>query len=214
MIAQIKLLVITSILITSNSCSVNKQQGEKDFIKPEQVAFIEFIHTQDGEAISGTAPQGRRIDGPTYRFDKETKQLEIRRKESFSIDTVKVLLGTVKILKGVAGTGLSMRINAIGKLPYSLDNLTISKVSSKGISITFDKKKHLLKEGEEWEITIDATTNMDTPIIIKMKPQYKDEKIAEKPETENKTNIPTIIKFTDTYKIIYHGLIDKKGVTQ
>lgn len=189
MLAKVKLIIVASILITANSCRVNKQQASKDIIKPDQVAFIEFVQTQEGELISGTAPQGRRIDGPTYRFDKETRQLTLLRKDDFSIDTVKAFLGYVRVLKGAAGHGLSMRLNAIGKLPYTTNNLTISEVGSKVVNIIFDNKAVQINEGDSWETT---KSTIDT---IKM-------------ET------PTIIKYTITYSIHYHGLIDKKGVIQ
>lgn len=189
MLKQIRMFSILLVVLLSFGCSVNKQQVNKNYINAEQVAFVEFIQTQDGKVISGDAPKGRRIDGPTYRFDSETKKLEIIRKENFLLDTVKVILGNGRILKGAAGSGLSMRINAIGKLPYSMYNLTIKDVNAEGLSINFDGKSIVIKEGEKWETT---TSTIDT---IKM-------------ET------PAIINFTTTYLIKYHGLIDKKNILQ
>lgn len=187
MATQIKFALMTLVLTAAISCSVNKKQVTADKISPDQVAFIEYIQTQNGETLKGTAPQGRRVDGPTYRFDKATKQLNIIRKQEFQLDTVKAVLGNVRVLKGTAGTGLSMRLNFIGKFPYTSYNLTVSKVSRDGISIIFDKKEHLLKEGEVWE-----TSTIDT----------------------SKIEPSTVIKTTTTYSIQYHGLIDKKGITQ
>lgn len=189
MSTQIRLLPISLFIVIAISCSVNKKQVTEEFIKPDQVAFIEFIQDQNGEVISGVAPEGRRIDGPTYRFDKETRQLNIRREENFSIDTIKAILGNGKVLDGAAGSGLSLRINAIGRFPYTMYNLTILGVSKDGLSIVFDKKKHLLKDGEKWET---SSSTIDT---IKMA-------------------TPAIVKFTTTYKIYYHGMIDKKGITK
>jgi hypothetical protein len=174
-------------LIVTLSCSVNKKQVYKEFIKPEEVAFIELIQTQEGEVISGTIPPGRRIDGPTYGFDRTLKQLRILRKEKFSIDTIKAFLGNVRILKGSAGTGLSMRLSPISKLPFTLNNLTISDVSSKGVLVIFDKKEFLVQEGEDWKT---SKTSIDTI----------------------KAEVPTIIKTTTTYSITYHGKISKKGI--
>ncbi len=162
---------------------------KKSYINAEQVAFIEFIQTQEGKAIKGRVPEGRRIDGPGYHFDNESKKLEIIRKDNFLLDTVKVMLGNGRILKGAAGTGLSMRINAIGKLPYSIYNLTIKEVNAEGLSFNFDGKPIFIKEGEKWETT---TSKIDT---IKM-------------------DTPAIVNYTTTYSIIYHGLIDKKLITQ
>lgn len=186
---KFKIIAFTLITIFLLSCSASKQQINTDFIKPNQVAFIEFIQTQDGKAIKGRVPEGRRIDGPGYHFDNESKKLEIVRKENFLIDTVKVILGNGRILKGAAGTGLSMRINAIGKLPFSMYNLKIKEVSNQGLSIEFEGKPISIKEGEKWETT---TSKIDT---VKMES-------------------PAIINYTTTYSIKYYGLIDKKSITQ
>lgn len=189
MTTHIRFLLILSFIAIAISCSVTKKQADKEFIKPDQIAFIEYIQTQNGEVLSGIAPKGRRIDGPTYHFDQESKQLNIYRNVDFSLDTVKAILGNGGILKGASGSGLSLRLSGIGRLPYTMNRLTISEVSSKGLSFIFDKKKYLLMEGEKWET---SNSTIDT---IKM-------------ET------PAIIKFTSTYSIFYHGLINKKGVTQ
>lgn len=189
MTRQIRLLFITAFIATIISCRVNKQQVNQEFIKPDQIAFIEYIQTQNGEVLSGTAPQGRRIDGPTYHFDQETKQLNIYRKVNFSIDTIKAILGNGGILKGAAGSGLSLRLSGIGKFPYTMNKLTISEVSNQGLSIIFDKQLILIKEGEKWET---SSSTIDT---VKME-------------------IPAIIKFTSTFSIRYHGMIDKKSITQ
>lgn len=192
---RIETILLLTILVISNSCNVSKQQpkvtkpADQDYIKSDQVAFIEFIQTQEGFVMKGKAPEGRRIDGPTYSFDKETRQLNSYRKMDYSIDTVKAILGNGVILKGAAGTGLSLRLTTIGKFPFTMDNLTILGVSSKGLSIVFDKKEQLVTEGEQWESshsTID-TLKYETPVII---------------------------KYTTTSSIRYHGLIDKKGITQ
>ena len=189
MLAKVKLIAVASILISASSCRVNKQQVDKDIIKSDQVAFVELVQTQEGELLSGIAPRGRRVDGPTYRFDNETKQLTLLRKESFSIDTVKAFLGYVRVLKGAAGSGLSMRLNAIGRFPYSSGNLTISRVTGKAVDIIFDSKEFQITKGGVWEA---IKSTIDTI----------------------KEETPTIIKYTTTYSIHYHGLIDKKGVVQ
>lgn len=188
MSAQKKILLVVSIFIVMASCSVSKPQEGKDFLKPNEVAFIEFFQTQNGVVLKGKYPEGRRIDGPTYRFDRNTKQLEILRKGNFSLDTVKAILGNGIVLKGAAGSGLSMRISPIGKFPYNMNKLTISKVSSEGIYLVFDKKELILKEGDVWETT---DTKIDTV----------------------KLESPAIIQTSTTYTIHYFGIIDKKSIT-
>ncbi len=181
------LIILTALFLLN--CSASKLKEDTNFIKANQVAFIEFIQTQEGKVLKGKTPEGRRIDGPTYHFDRDAKKLELIRKENFLLDTVKVILGNVRILKGAAGSGLSMRIGAIGKLPYSMYNLTIKGISDKGLSIDFEGKSVLIKEGEKWET---STSKIDT---LKM---------------EN----PAVINYTTTYSIKYHGLIDKKSITK
>gem|GEM_PF-542433 len=193
---KIRNLAIILTLVLAYSCSVKKQQVisnaqplNDEFIKPEQFAFIEYIQTQDGKVLSGVAPEGRRIDGPTYHFDKETQQLNIYREVNFLKDTVKAILGNGGVLKGAAGSGLSLRLTPIGKFPFTMNKLIIVKVSSQGVHIIFDKEEAIIKKGEEW---IRSSSTIDT---IRM-------------ET------PAIIRFTTTSSIRYHGMIDKKGITQ
>ena len=180
---------IIILIIAITSCSSSKQSVKKDSVAQNEVAFLEYYQTQAGEVLSGTMQQGRRIDGPTYRFDPATKELKLLRKENFSIDSITVLLGNGKVLKGTSGSGLSMRINAIGKLPYTMSNLTITMVSRKGIYFIFEKKKLLLKEGEEWRT---SKVSIDT---IQLDPL-------------------AIVKTTTTHTIQYHGMLDKKRVVQ
>ena len=193
MTIHIKPLLFASALFLVYSCSINKKQVQaqvdQNFIGPNKVAFIEYIQTQDGKVISGIVPEGRRIDGPTYHFDKETKRLEIYRKVNFSTDTIKAILGNGGILKGAAGSGLSLRLTPISKFPFIMNQLTISKVNIDGLYIIFDNKEHLIKEGEKWET---STSTIDT---IKME-------------------VPTIIKYTYTYSVYYQGLIDKKRTAE
>lgn len=190
----LKVLLFSSILIIGFSCNISKKpititkQAEDEFIKSNQYAFIEFIQIQEGLVLEGNALEGRRIDGPTYRFDKETMQLESYRELNFSFDTVKAILGNGVILKGAAGSGVSLRLSAISKFPYTMNKLTILGISSKGLSIVFDEKEQLVKEGEQWET---SSTNIDTL----------------------KYGTHTIIKYTTTSSIRYHGLIDKNRAT-
>ena len=174
-----KLLVTILMLTAFTSCSSNKHIEKQELLDPNTFAFVEYIQTQEGEVLEGKVPPGRRIDGPAYRFDKETKKLELLSKVNFSFDTVKIILGNGKILKGASGSGLSMRINAIGKLPYSMYNLTITEISSKGIRLLFDKREILLMAGEEWK---SSTISIDT--------------IKSEPRSIIKTNTTNTIRFT------------------
>lgn len=178
---------IFGLLLTVLSCSVNKQNSKSDSFKSDEVAFIEYYQTYVGEVINGTAPKGRRIDSPTYRFDLTTKELEALRKPDFSVDTLSVIIGNGKILKGSAGNGMSSRLTGLNKLPYTLNKVTFVEVSSKGLLVNIDKKETLIKEGEPFEKT---ETRVDT--------------------IKSESNL--VVKLTITSTINYHGLIKKSGI--
>ena len=143
-------LILNSLLILLlTNCTIEKKNSLRSFIAPNEFVFIEYYLTQEGEVLSGTPPRGMRIDGPTYRFDRETKQLDIRRKDNLLRDSVKILLGNGKILKGSAGSGISFRLTNITHLPYTNNQLTINKIDKNRIYFTFDKQKYTLKTVDE-----------------------------------------------------------------
>jgi len=180
--------ILIVLVIFFTSCSFNKQDSFKNYIGDNEFVFVEYLLTQEGEVISGNPPKGMRIDGPTYRFDKETKQLDIHRTDNLQIDSVKILLGNGKILKGAAGGGVSTRLSNIKNLPYSENKLTINKIDKNGISFTFDKQKVKLKVDDEWQ---SSTTRTDT---IKMAEQ-------------------AIVKIKTTYLVRYYGKLSKKNIS-
>jgi hypothetical protein len=182
-----KIVLGLFLLITTTSCNFNIHQSKNSFIGKDEVAFIEFYQTLEGEVISGTQTPSRRIDGPTYRFDRTEKTLQLLRKDIFSIDTVSVILGNGRVLKGASGSGISNRITLIGKLPYTMNNFTINKINKDGIFVTFNRKEFVLKAGEEWQTT---DVSIDT----------------------TRSESPTITKTKITYTINYFGKIDKKAV--
>ncbi|MHC1703025.1 MAG: hypothetical protein AB9846_03855 [Tenuifilaceae bacterium] len=180
--------IIVVLIIFCSSCSFNKQNSFKNYISDDEFVFVEYLLTQDGEVISGNPPKRMRIDGPTYRFDKETKKLDIHRTDNLLADSIKILLGNGKILKGAAGGGVSTRLTNITNLPYSENKLTINKIDKNGLSFTFNNQKMSIKVDEEWQ---SSTTRTDT---IKM---------AE----------PAIVKTKTTYLVRYYGKISKKNIS-
>jgi hypothetical protein len=184
-----KIISTIFIVVIMISCGVNKNKSSEQFIKNDEIAFIEYIQTKESELVSGTLPRGRRIDGPTYHFDQEAKQLKILRKETFSLDTVKAFLGNVRILKGGSGSGLSMRLSAIGRFPFSMNDLKLLNIDRNGVKLVYDKNEILLQEGKEWKL---SKSSLDTINV----------------------NEPTIVRTTTTYSIIYHGKIPKKGIIE
>jgi len=184
---SIKSLVIVTLFI-STGCSININNSTSSYISQDEFAFIEYITTQDAEVLSGNYPRGKRIDGPTYRFDEETKQLQIHRRNNLSIDSIKILIGSGKVLTGAAGSGVSTHLTNTRTLPYVDNKLSINKIDRKGISLTFENQNKTIKEGEKWEF---ATTRVDT---IKM-----DE--------------PSIIKMRTTYSVRFWGILSKSSIS-
>lgn len=182
------LLKTTLFILLLNGCTVEKQTNLRSFIGLNEFVFIEYYLTQEGEVLSGTPPRGMRIDGPTYRYDKETKQLDIHRKDNLLRDSITILIGNGKILKGSAGSGISFRLTNITNLPYTDNKLIIYKLNKNRIHFTFDKLKYTLNTADEWQ---SSTTKIDTI----------------------KTAEPTIIKTKLTYTLRYHGKLNKKSIT-
>lgn len=180
------LFLLSTLALFMSNCSVNKQSISA--IGDNDVFFVEYILTQEGQVVSGNPPQGMRIDGPMYRFVKETKQLDIKRNDGLIMDSIKVLVGSGKILKGAAGSGVSTRLAGINKLPYTENRFTLMNIDDKSIQFKFDNQKIKLKEGEDWKYT---KTYIDT---------IKAEAIS-------------LISITSTYTVRYHGIINKRNIT-
>jgi len=150
MIRSLKLLffglLITLIL---PGCS-SKNKMVKSAKNQNQFAFIEFFQTSEGKVLQGKVPPGRRIDSPTYSFNKETRELQVFRSNDFAVDSLVAVLGTGKILKGAAGGGVSSLLIGVNKLPFSYSDLEILKIDSKSISVRFKNENITLQIGQEW----------------------------------------------------------------
>jgi hypothetical protein len=158
-------------------------------IAPSEFAFVEYYQTQEGVAVQGDVPQGRRIDGPTYRYDRQTRTLEVNREIGTPLDSISVLVGIGKILKGAAGAGVSSFLRGTGHLPFTFDKLTIRGIDAKGLHVTHDGRDAVVAEGGEWK---DIRVSTDTL-----------------PHSDN-----AIVRFTTTYSIRYHGLIGRQALRQ
>ncbi len=121
-------------------------------IPTDQVAFVEFYQTSEGKALKGKAPGGRRIDSPTYSFDPQTQNFQIHRMSSVVVDSVQVLLGTGRILRGAAGSGVSSVLIGANKLPFSYADLEIIKVDPKSIHLKYKDEKITLAVGQDWKV--------------------------------------------------------------
>ncbi len=183
-----KLLVGSLAILSLQACNTKKISNDISVPKV-QFAFIEYYQTTDGKIIQGQKLPGKRIDLPTYTFDQESKVIHSRRNLSFSEDTIHVLLGAGKVLKGAAGSGVSSVLVGINKLPYRYSDLEIVAVDSKAMSIRYGGENITLAVGEELKRVITArdTIHLDEIVIV--------EKTVEN-------------------RIVFHGFIPKSSLSR
>lgn len=148
------------ILAILGGCSAQKNTTGEPPGFAGRFAFIEYFQTVEGRAIKGNIPVGRRIDSPTYFFDTESDSLYVYRYNSGLVsDSLLGVLGTGKILRGTAGSGVASALIGIEKLPFSYAGIEIGKIDTEKITFRFKGKSVALKEGEEWN---SISTSMDT----------------------------------------------------
>lgn len=174
------------LILTLGQCRFREQKSTPMAIAPSEFAFVEYYQTQEGVAVKGNVPQGRRIDGPTYRFDRKTRTLEVNREIETPLDSIRVLVGIGKILKGASGAGVSSFLRGTGNLPFTFDKMTIRGIDAKGLHVTHDGRDAVVAEGEEW----------------------KDIRVS----TDTLPSDNAIVRITTTYSIRYHGLIGKQAL--
>ncbi|HPD95521.1 MAG TPA: hypothetical protein PLA24_06465 [Tenuifilaceae bacterium] len=179
-------LLLAVFLMVFVSCNVLKKNENLDNSHEGMVAFFEFYKTQEGIAIQGNVPMGRRIDAPSYSYDENTGKIEMYRYPSnFSIDTAKVVVGFGKILKGVAGQGVSSYLICSDKIPYSNNGFEIVSVNNDYANVSVNGEKIRLGVGKEWT------------------------KLEEKTDTLNRQNM-AVVKYKTTYSVKFHGFLPSK----
>lgn len=168
---MIKLLKISSLAILVGSmligCS-SKGKIASAVIPADQFAFVEFYQSSEGKTLKGKVPSGRRIDSPTYSYDPQTQNFQIHRMSGVVVDSVQVLLGTGRILKGAAGSGVSSVLIGVNKLPFNYADLEIIKVESKSIHLKYKDEKITLAVGQDWKVvqtTIDTIKIQEVAIV-------------------------------------------------
>jgi len=130
-------------------CSSKNKMAKSEGTQ-SQFAFIEFFQTSEGKVLQGKVPSGRRIDSPTYSFNKDTRDLQVFRSNDFAVDSLVAVLGTGKILKGAAGSGVSSLLIGVNKLPFSYSDFEILKIDSKSASVRYKSENITLQIGQEW----------------------------------------------------------------
>lgn len=154
----------------------------------DEYAFVEYYQTNEGVALEGNPPPGRRIDGPTYSFNPETGELHSYLLNNFDKDSIKVILGRGLVLRGTEGGGLHSRLIPSSKLPFSEDKLMVNSLSSEAISLSWGEKTIPMGAGDVW---IEKTSTIDTLYL---------------PEGR------VIVENTITYSIKYFGLLKKENL--
>ena len=152
-----------------------------------EFAFVEFYETQEGRAIEGEAPPGMRIDGPTYSYRDDAKEINSFYNNEISKDSLILLLGRGLILRGTRGGGMHSRLVPAYSIPFSIDVLAATKINADGISFRWNDKEIKLAPGESW---VDTKSKIDTLI--------------------NHEGKRAIIENTTTYTLRYHGFIKKE----
>ncbi|MGE0076789.1 MAG: hypothetical protein AB7S48_02920 [Bacteroidales bacterium] len=149
-------------------CTVVKQSTLDISISSDQFAFVEFIQSTSGKVLKGTPPQGKRIDRPIYRFNVDDRSIRVNGSLDFSIDSLKVLLGSVKVLKGTAGNGASSALIGVNYLPYRYSNFEIVGIDPTNLSVMVDNVKHDIRVGQEWQksVTVTDTLNFNGAVIV------------------------------------------------
>lgn len=172
--------------ILLSGCSSKKSATQELFKQSNGIAFVEYYQTSEAKVISGTIPSGKRIDSPTYHYNKENGTVESYRSLSFNPDTVILMLGTGKILKGAAGSGVSSLLVGANKLPLSYGELKIIAIGKESVKVEFKGEKITITTNSKWEKTT----------------EYND--------TINDQS--AILKRTITDRISFHGFIAKDSL--
>lgn len=173
------------LVILLSSCS-SKKSATQEFNLNKGFAFVEYYQTSEAKVISGSIPSGRRIDSPTYHYNNENSTIESYRSLSFNPDTVILVLGTGKILKGAAGSGVSSLLVGTSELPLSYGELKIIAVSKESVKVEFKGERLTIPKNSKWE------------------------KITEYNDTINDQS--AILRRTITDRISFHGFIPKDSL--
>ena len=173
------------LVILLSSCS-SKKSATQEFNLNKGIAFVEYYQTSEATVINGKISSGKRIDSPTYHYNNENGTVESYRSLSFNPDTVILVLGTGRILKGAAGSGVSSLLVGAGKLPLLYGELKIIAIGKENVKVVFKGEKITIATSSKWEKTT----------------EYND--------TINDQS--AILRRTITERISFHGFIPKDSL--
>jgi hypothetical protein len=178
----------TLLAIFAISCKSSKKVAKWQ-VAPNEYAFVEYFQVNDGKVLEGDVEPGRRIDGPTYSFNPESKEVMSYLSQSFNKDSLFLLLGRGLVLRGTQGGGMHSRLVEINSFPYVDGKLTIKSLNESGLTIKWDGETFSINPGDVWERTITKTDSVDS------------------------YNGKAVVEIISTYTIKFHGFLQKEKLS-
>jgi hypothetical protein len=155
----------------------------------DKFVFIELRDEEDGYVIHGDFPPGPMIDFPTYMYDPNRCILASQELNFQIDDTLKVVFGKSKSLRGTAGAGMVSQLYGIYTFPHQTDEFFLRGIDEQGNAhIRYRQERILLKSGEEW---VSSATRRDTLDVSRER---------------------AIAEFTKSIRIINYGLLEKSNI--
>lgn len=181
-------LIFFSFILLGLLCCKTTKKVTTWQIPSDEYAFLEYYQTNEGRALEGNPPPGRRIDGPTYSFNPEAGELQSYLFNSFDKDSLKVIIGRGLVLRGTEGGGLHSRLIPSSKVPFTEEKLTVNSLTSEAISLSWGEKTLQMGAGDVW---VEKSSTIDTLYL---------------PEGR------VVVENTTTYSIKYFGLLKKENL--
>lgn len=173
------------------SCAPRAEKAIPWPFETDKFIFIELRDEEDGHVIYGDFPPGPMIDFPTYMFDPNRGVLASHEINFQIDDTLKVVIGKSKSLRGTAGAGMVSQLYGIYTFPYQTDDLFLRGIDEQGTAhIRYRDERILLRSGEEW---VASATRRDTLGVSRER---------------------AIAEFTQSLRIIHYGLLEKSDITK
>jgi hypothetical protein len=170
-------------------CRVKKNNASLWQPPVDEYAFVEYYQVNEGIALEGTPPPGRRIDGPTYSFSPELGELTSYISSPFSKDSLLLVLARGLVLRGTEGGGLHSRLIPVFSLPFTESSITIEAISSNEVHFLLDEQRVSIPIGQEW---VRKTESIDTLSF---------------PEGN------VIVQRSKSVRVIFHGFLKKEKLT-
>jgi hypothetical protein len=177
------------IAILWSGCSSGLSRSVPWRIPEHQYVFIEFRSEEEGRVVQGEVPPGPMIDFPTFMFDPHSGALASSALNFPVSDSLKIVLGISRALRGAAGGGISSGLEGVYELPHTNTRLTIYGADDTGAAhVRFNNERITVESDGEWRQTTSRTDTLSTP------------------------DGTAITVFTVTYRIINRGILEKSKI--